>query len=570
MYHTHVKISRRPSAAQEENTPLLSYHDTDDGRGRWSLARRRSSAFLSFLSEPEDREGDEYRKFQRKITIYRIVFINLIYCIGVGIMNSFFIELIQTLACAEYYYDSSSPDSRFPTLPSAGDPSDLCSVAWVDKRTSQIATYADVLASVTGCLASLVLAKKVLPRFGRRTVVIGCVTVSLMFAVGLASLPTHYSFDPAIASTSTVHPTASLYLLLASCSLAGLLGAPQVAMPILSKVMVLDTCEEDEKTADFSMAYSSNALGMAFSAKLLRLVLPPLNINFSILHHSGPFSPFWMMAGVFALALVLVLLYLPETKPNLVATNKSRRSSLSSSHSEPDDIDGPSRETQPLLAARSTHPSRSRASNALRSIQDLLSPFGYLIPYKPHPEAKRDYKLPLMLCAMVFCDTISMIWSNLIVFCSTHLHFGPQDVTTLLGLIGSTKGVYTLLVLPHIVTLVRRMVKRRIREEVLAETAASMEEPSTETRIAKREKSIIITDRIVAIGGLLSDIIGFICMGLAASHLSTAGIYVSKYFHPGLIRLDITRAACAASFRSQSLKRLRTIAHHPFVFALCS
>ncbi|KAJ1044549.1 hypothetical protein NDA10_005400 [Ustilago hordei] len=470
-------MTRRVREDQDENTPLLRHHNTDDGQGRWSLARRRSSAFPSLFSQPEDKDGEDYLQHQRKIDLYLVVFVNVVYNVAIGIMNSFFVELIQTLSCAEYYYDSSSPDSRFPTLPTTGDPSDF-----------------------------------------RRAVTIGAVVVAVLHATTMALLPTHYSFDPAVASTSTVHPTVSLYLLLTTLVVGGLLGAPQTAMPVLSQVMALDVCKEDEKTAAFSQVFASMTLGMAISSTVLQF-LPLFNVHFSILHHTGPFSPFYMVVGVHLVALIIVILLLPETKPIPSPQNLSRRTSVSSDEDIQEHFGGSDRQ----VLVSSSDPPSSTSSGIAQSLKEMLGLFGYLIPYQPHPGSKRDYKLPLMLCGLVFCDTISMVWSNLVVFCSTHLHFGPQEVTILLGVIGATKGLYALFALPLIVTFVRKTVKKKIHEELTA--SASIEYLSTETRLAKREESVILTDKIVALGSLACDCAGFIAMGVAASHLSAAGIY---------------------------------------------
>ncbi|KAJ1044550.1 hypothetical protein NDA10_005400 [Ustilago hordei] len=475
-------MTRRVREDQDENTPLLRHHNTDDGQGRWSLARRRSSAFPSLFSQPEDKDGEDYLQHQRKIDLYLVVFVNVVYNVAIGIMNSFFVELIQTLSCAEYYYDSSSPDSRFPTLPTTGDPSDF-----------------------------------------RRAVTIGAVVVAVLHATTMALLPTHYSFDPAVASTSTVHPTVSLYLLLTTLVVGGLLGAPQTAMPVLSQVMALDVCKEDEKTAAFSQVFASMTLGMAISSTVLQF-LPLFNVHFSILHHTGPFSPFYMVVGVHLVALIIVILLLPETKPIPSPQNLSRRTSVSSDEDIQEHFGGSDRQ----VLVSSSDPPSSTSSGIAQSLKEMLGLFGYLIPYQPHPGSKRDYKLPLMLCGLVFCDTISMVWSNLVVFCSTHLHFGPQEVTILLGVIGATKGLYALFALPLIVTFVRKTVKKKIHEELTA--SASIEYLSTETRLAKREESVILTDKIVALGSLACDCAGFIAMGVAASHLSAAGIYGSAFF----------------------------------------
>ncbi|UTT94828.1 hypothetical protein NDA17_000267 [Ustilago hordei] len=516
-------MTRRVREDQDENTPLLRHHNTDHGQGRWSLARRRSSAFPSLFSQPEDKDGEDYLQHQRKIDLYLVVFVNVVYNVAIGIMNSFFVELIQTLSCAEYYYDSSSPDSRFPTLPTTGDPSDLCSVPWVEKRTSQMTTYGDTIMGITGCVASLVIAKGLLPRFSRRAVTIGAVVVAVLHATTMALLPTHYSFDPAVASTSTVHPTVSLYLLLTTLVVGGLLGAPQTAMPVLSQVMALDVCKEDEKTAAFSQVFASMTLGMAISSTVLQF-LPLFNVHFSILHHTGPFSPFYMVVGVHLVALIIVILLLPETKPIPSPQNLSRRTSVSSDEDSQEHFGGSDRQ----VLVSSSDPPSSTSSGIAQSLKEMLGLFGYLIPYQPHPGSKRDYKLPLMLCGLVFCDTISTVWSNLVVFCSTHLHFGPQEVTILLGVIGATKGLYALFALPLIVTFVRKTVKKKIHEELTA--SASIEYLSTETRLAKREESVILTDKIVALGSLACDCAGFIAMGVAASHLSAAGIYGSAFF----------------------------------------
>lgn len=515
-------MTRRSSNPQDETTPLLNYHNAAEGEGRWSLARRRSSAFLSFLSEPEDKDGDEYLQWQRKRALVFIIVLNTLYFVGIGIWNSFAVELVQTLACAEYYYPVQPDGSVFPTLPAAGDPSDLCSVARVDKRTNEVSTYLDTFSSLTSCIMSLVLAKVVLPRFRRRTIGIASVGFTLILYVLAASIPSHYSFDPAVPSTSTLHPTTSLNLLLALFVVGGLVGAPQTAVPLLAQVMALDVCKEDEKTSAFAQVYATTTIGMGISSILIRLILPAFDLNFSILYHTGPFSPFWMVVINFAITFVLVILFLPETKHMATAASRSRRSSISSEGSLMDSPE-PSRATPP-----SPH-SESWVTTSLESVKGTLSLFGYLLPYRSSPEAKKDYKLPLILCAIITCDTITMIWSNLVVFCSTHLHFGPKEVSTLLGVLGASKGLFSMFCLPPLVKMVHRIVKRRMRQEAMAASVESL--PNATTRLVKREESVITTDRIVATGSLMCDCLGFIAMGVAASHLSVAGIYGSEYIN---------------------------------------
>lgn len=541
-------MTRRPGASQDETTPLLPPRTDVDGEGRWSLARRRSSAFLSALSEPEDKAGDEYHNYRRNLSIYLIVALSLVYNIGIGIYNSFAVELIQTIACAEYYYPAFSNDSRFPTLPTAGDPSELCSVSWVDKRTSQMTTYVDTFGSITSCMASLILANVLFPRFSRRTLSIASVLATMAFAAGLALVPTHYSFDPNVASTSTVHPTTSMYLVISIFVAGGMVGAPQVALLLICQVMVLDVSREDEKTSGFARVSASMTLGMAFASILLRLVLPSLGLSFSILHHSGPCSPFWMVTANSAVALLLVILFLPETKPSAVALTSSRRSSFSSDDSLAA-LDE-SAERAPGGPATRASGNSSPQTSVLQVGKDLLGLFGYLLPYRPHPGAKRDFKLPLTLLAVIFGDNITLVWSNLVVFCSTHLHFGPKETTTLLGILGATKGLYSLIALPWVVTVVRSIVKRRMREELLA---VAVEELTTEARIHKREESVIFTDRIIAMVALAFDVAGFIAMGIAASHLSASGIYGSVFFlmfAAGVI--PAIQALCVDYFQAQN------------------
>jgi MFS family permease len=525
-------MTRELEPDRNETTPLLSYRERGDGERRWSIARRRSSAFLSFLSEPDDKDGDEFQEYHRKRAIYLMVFISTVYNIGVGIYNSFAVELIQTLACAEYYHVSSpsAPDATFPTLPTAGDPLEICSVPWVDKRTSQMATYSDTLSSISGCIASLVLAKQVLPRFSRRAAFIASILVSLITCSLLAMLPTHYSFDSSVPSSSTVHPTVAMHLFIALCFVGGLFGAFQTALSLLGQVMMLDVCKEDEKTAAFAKTFASITLGMAIASVVIRLVLPAFHLNFSILHHTGPFSPFWICVGVWLIALAIATLFLPETKRLAPVHRRSRRGSDASTAT--DTSVSHIQTASPLTTQPSASPSLAR--RVVADVQETLGLFGYLVPYKPGPGAKRDYKLPLMMCALVFCDTITLIWSNLVVFCSTHLHFGPPEVTTLLGLLGATKGLYSLFALPWIVKMVHRAVKRRMRDEIVA---ASIEELPSEVRIAKREQSVIFTDQIVAMASLSCDCLGFVAMGVAASHLSVPGIYGSKSDTASLTRL---------------------------------
>ena len=516
-------MTRRTSETLDETTPLLVHHNSEVGERRWSLARRRSSAFLSFLSEPEDKDGDEYAEWQRKRTIFLIVGLTTLYAVGSGITNSFTVELVQTLACAEYYHSSSPDGSPFPTLPSAGDPSELCSVAWVDKRTSQMATYVDSISNLTICIASLILATVILPRFSRRSIGIALPLCNLAFALSIALIPTHYSFDASVPSTSITHPTTSMNLLLLVYIVGGLLGVPTTGFLILAQVMVLDACREDEKTSAFAQVYATNTLGMAISSILLRFVLPNLGINFSILRHTGPFSPYWMVVISYLITTISTALLLPETKP-VSARSLSRTASISSDDEHPGHRDGQVAEAQGQSVSSTAEP-RSSTAAIWQTIKETLSLFGYLVPYKSPSNNRTDFKLPLILLAVLSSDTITLIWSNLVVFCSTHLNFGPKEVTTLLGIIGASKGLFAILVLPHIVKAVRRVVARKMRQEL---NVASLGDVSTETRSVKREESVIRTDLIVAAGSLLCDALGFIAMGIAAAHLSAEGIYGSK------------------------------------------
>lgn len=517
-------MTRQNGEAQDETTPLLRYHSSGESQGRWSLARRRSSAFLSFLSQPEDEGGDEYLEWERRRSRYLIIGVLLLNAAGIGIMNSFGVEMVQTLACAEYYY--SSPDgSTFPTLPTVGDPSDLCSVAWVDKRTSQISTYADTFNSLTSIICSLVLAKAILPRFSRRAIGISAISSVLLFGICLALIPTHYSFDPAVPSTSTMHPRTALHLFLAVFVVGGLFGGPQTAMPLLGQVMMLDVSRDDEKTTAFAQIYATQTLGIGIASLLLRVILPSFGIEFSILRHQGPFSPFWMVAIAIAITTVLVILVLPETKPVAVAQSRSRRGSVSSTDSLLGTTQS-SAEGQTPITLSTTKP-QSSSQAILQTVKETLGLFSYLVPYRTSPEAKSDYKLPLILCAVIFSDTITLAWGPLVIFCSTHLHWHPKSVSTLLGLL-SSKGIFSMFCLPYIVKAVHRIVKRRMRQEVLD---ASVEELSAETRLVKREQSVIKTDSIIAVASLVADCTGFIAMGIAATHLSTAGIYASGYSH---------------------------------------
>ncbi|SJX60432.1 uncharacterized protein SRS1_11736 [Sporisorium reilianum f. sp. reilianum] len=518
-------MTRQAADSRDESTPLLSHADGVNDQRRWSLARRRSSAFLSFLSEPDDKDGGEYADWQRKRSIFLIVGLSTLYNVGMGVSHSYITELVQTLACAEYYYSPSSDGTTLPTLPSTDDPFVWCSVAPVDKRTSQVGTYLDTFSSLTSCIASLVLAKVVFPRASRRAIGIVLPLLAIIFAAFTALIPTHYSFDAAVPSTSTLHPTTCINLLLGIYIVAGLLGVPQTAPLLLSQVMVLDVCKEDEKTSAFAYVYSTMTLGMAFWSVISRLVLPLFGLDFSVLRHTGPFSPFWMVVIGHLITTVLTILFLPETKLKPSARLRSRTSSFSSDNDELM-ADGRNAEAQQATRSSTSEP-RSWAAAIWETVKDTLGLFGYLIPYKASPDAKRDHKLPLMLCAAITGDTITMVWGNLIVFCSTHLRFGPKEVATLLGVIGAGRSLFSILALPFIVKAVRRVVASRMRQE-LRET--SIEQVSTETRLVKREESVVRTDRLIASGSLVWDMMGFIAMSVAAARLSGTGIYASCTF----------------------------------------
>lgn len=516
-------MNRREYGSQHETTPLLSHNDSADVHGTWLLARRRSSAFLSFLSQPEDKDADEYLEWRRKRSLYLIIGLITLNQAGIGILNSFGVDLIQTLTCAEYYY--AAPNRPMvPNLPAAGDPSDLCSVAYVDKRTSQVSTYTDALGSLTSIIASLVLAQGIFPRFSRRTIGMFTISITLAFSICLTLIPTHYSFEVTVPSTSTIHPTTALNLVVALYVVGGLFGAPQTAMPLLAQVMVLDVCRDDEKTSAFAQIYAANALGMGISSLLLRLILLFFRVEFSILHHQGPFSPFWMVVITIAITTLLVILFLPETKPKVAAKVRTRQSSFSSDGMPSGSVEGTAEGQRPTSAASLSKP-RCVSHAVLQILKETLGLLSYLVPYRPSPEAKRDYNLTLILCAVIFSDTITLVWGNLVVFCSTHLHFGPKEVTTLLGLLAS-KGLFSLFCLPFIVKAVHRIVKTRLRQELLA---ASVDDFAIEMQIVKREESVVKTDTIIAIGSLGADCVGFVAMGIAASHLSPSGIYASKY-----------------------------------------
>nr|CDI51329.1 hypothetical protein BN887_03375 [Melanopsichium pennsylvanicum 4] len=239
-----------------------------------------------------------------------------------------------------------------------------------------------------------------------------------------------------------MHPTTALWLVIVLFTVAGLVGAPQTAVSLLSQVMVLDVCREDEKTSAFAQVYACTTLGMAISSLLLRLVFSYLDLNFSTLHHTAPLSPYWVVSTVFAITLLLMVLFLPEIKSVATLDTGSRRSSISSVNSR-EVLDRTCSEARQIAAASKGEP-RPPVAAVRQSLKGVVALFGYLLPYQSYPGTKKDYKLPLMLGVIIFADTLSMICGNLIVFCSTHLLFGPQQVTTLIGILGATKGLFGL------------------------------------------------------------------------------------------------------------------------------
>lgn len=501
-------------ARQGESTPLLQASPSSPPETYSSLvrARRRSSAFLSFLSEPEFSEEAEHEDARRSRTISLLVCLSVVYYAGVMVLNSFSIEEIKTLSCAEYYYPSTANREDHPR-PLGGDPMRLCAVPFVDKRTSEMMSYTDTLSSFTGCIGSLLIAKYVLPKLSRRTAALTSVAISIVYLVALSMVPTHYSLDPTVSSTSSMHPTNAQYLFVAIFTFANLLGSPQNMFPILMQVMVVDVCKEDEKASSFSKILAGNLIGATVASFLLLVLFPYFGIHFSILYHTGPCSPFLVAAVLMTLTLILVAWLLPETKPS------------SASHQG-----GPS-ETAALLRD-STDERRDRDQGTvsddnskypsglswLRPVIDTMSLFGYLLPYRSSSDGKWDYKLSVMLIALLFGDTLTVAWSNLIVFASSHLDFGPEDVAIFLGALGGSKGLYNLFGLPLVVKHIRKIVKGRIRDEILAgETPV----------INKRERYVVETDRIVAMVSLAFDVLGWLCMGLAAKQLSVLSIYGS-------------------------------------------
>ncbi|PWZ00741.1 hypothetical protein BCV70DRAFT_175149 [Testicularia cyperi] len=533
-----------PNRNDDDASGLEPDHELSRARpdGRWSLARKRSSAFLSFLSEPEDRQGQEYRDYVRTKTIYTLVFISFVYYCGIALMNSFLIDLMETLACAEYYYSAHTPSS--PGDASA-NPAKLCSVTAVEARTNQIAAYCDSFASLLSIFGAIATSQFVLPRFGRRAVAALTATISFGFLFALALIPTNYSLDPSVPSTSLVHPTTSIYLFLAIEIVGGALAAPQVSWPIVTQVTVLDVCKEDEKTASFARLAAANALGNVMAPFLLKFLFPLLNLHFDILHHAGPCSPFLVAAMFMLVAFALIITIMPETKaglselglhPHNVDVASGLDSETSSLLQPPDDLLEPSLQTDEIgSSGASAQPSGTHRSPFVRALGSL-SVLGYFLPYRPNDGGKADYKLCVMLVALLFGDTITLAWSNLMVFAVSHLGFGAEDVAVFLGSLGSTKGIFSLLVLPGLVLWIRGRVKARIRDELAHDCDAGPggsidsdengQVPIT-TLVQQRERYVVITDKIVAVFSLAADFLGWICVGLAVSAASTPGIYAS-------------------------------------------
>lgn len=431
-----------------------------------------------------------------------LVCLSVMYYTGIMINNAYMVEEIKTLACAEYYYPTTA---RNVTLPMGGDPMRLCAVPFVDKRTSEIMAYTDTLSSFTGFISSLLIANFVLPKVSRRTAALVAVALSVLSLVALCLVPTHYSLDPMEASVSTMHPQASQHLFEAIIVISNLLGATQTMFPIVMQVMVVDVCKDGEKASSFAKLMVGNLLGATASSICILVLFPFFGLHFSVLYHTGPCSPFLVAAAVMALTFILVAMFLPETKPSSVAV-----------HAENEDTASPTYvDTCPTRDQITDDDDNAANVTWLKPVIDTVGLFSYVLPYKSSPDAKWDYKLSVMLIALLFGDTLMLAWSNLVVFASSHLDFGPEDVAVLLGALGASKGLFNLFGLPLVVKHIRKVVRRRIRNE-MAEGEVS--------NVDRRERYIVETDKIVAMLSLGVDVVGWMCMGLAAKHLSVAGI----------------------------------------------
>ncbi|SPO25670.1 uncharacterized protein UTRI_03035 [Ustilago trichophora] len=453
--------------SDQETRPLLSYPDSN--------GQHESASICSDGPKSHRRAVRAFRRAKRHWPMLRILAVALLWgAANYGAVPSY-LDGLRSYTCAYVY--SIHPD-LLPTQPHPPLPRDRdrpCAVSGVESRVGIVVAVATMLSFVVSSISMLCYGPR-LSKWGRKPMLLVSLASNIINYIPFALLPLGYPFGD-LPSKLAISPAASMAILLLCSFLTGLTGFTGLFLCVM-RVMIVDVAPPTRRTVALNWLISATLCGAFFGPLLAawalqtsvkartRLFLhrffstaitslelpsaptpPPIpGTPQSPSKHGNP-AALIACCWVFFVAIVWVVLLVPETKPATVADVTTTASELGGGNRAAESTVSDNASLDPGIS-----PSRLGAHK-------LLGPLSIYLPQVTR-EGRKDYRLTWLALAGAFANIGTNALSYVAVFAGYKFDFTPDAIGLLLGLIGATRAVWLIFAIPLLVLFFERTIRK--------------------------------------------------------------------------------------------------------------
>ncbi|KIS69371.1 uncharacterized protein UMAG_11718 [Mycosarcoma maydis] len=451
--------------ANEEARPLLGEALANNRHEAASISSNSSKPWLARTAH----------HFKHYWPILRILEVALLWgAANYGAVPSY-LDGLRSYTCAYVYSTRPGllPSHPHPKLPHDRDRP--CAVSGVESRVGVVVAVATMLSFVVSSISMLFYGPR-LSRWGRKPMLLVSLASNIINYIPFALLPLGYPFGD-IPSQLLISPAASMVVILLCSFLTGLTGFTGLFLCVM-RVMIVDVAPPTRRAVALNWLISATLCGAFFGpllaawaldtsvkarTRLMRQHLlsvpspsvfelpsdptpPPIPGTPQTLSKHGNPAALVACCWVFFLAIVWVVLVVPETQPATVAE------SVEDSASASDVRDGSNMGSYQSRDSVAVSSSRLRAHKAL----------GPLVIYLPQvtQDGHKDYRLTLLALAGAFANIGTNALSYVAVFAGYKFDFTPDAIGLLLGLIGATRAVWLIFAIPLLVVFFERTIHK--------------------------------------------------------------------------------------------------------------
>jgi MFS family permease len=380
-------------------------------------------------------------------SVYQIVLLLLVYQISYYGQVAATFDIVRDLTCARHY-------ERNPDLidPSDDDP---CSSDLIESQSARILLIFELLFGLGSAFATIHFGKK-LSTWGRKPILIISLFTLILYPLACIVVPRGYPYGP-VASEAIITPSTSITILGVVSAATGLLGGAALPMCCF-RLLVVDHSDTADRTKNLGFVMVSYLVGIMIGPLISAVgsyVLPIYargvdGALISIVHRlfrshldtvsnmtirqseHGNVTPFiiCVFGGIFSI--IYVILFVKET-----AFSSRPAAEVGSEENDPTPV------------------SHTEAKPSKLPITPLRA----IIPIK-QKDGTYDMRITALFLTMVLVLCASSGLEIIILFFGHGMHWAASSVGYLISSLGATRLVTMSLLLPSLLVLLERRVRR--------------------------------------------------------------------------------------------------------------